>query len=229
LTFDDRATRGGTGAYDNPRMGGWHYLESDDRRVVGYDQFAFFMADRYGSSNFEISPGVVVRPTSSLSVSTGLRYSRNLDDSQWVENVASDEGDHYVFGHLDQRTLGIRFRLNYTISTTLSLQLYGEPFVSTGAYTDFRELVDGRASAYESRYSPYAYDGNPDFRYASFRTTNVLRWEYRPGSTLFVVWQQGREEVVDDGRFRGLSGLGDVFNAPAGNVFLVKMSYWLNP
>jgi hypothetical protein len=229
LTFDDRATRGGPGAYDNPRTGGWHYLESDDRRMVGYDQFAFFMTDRYGSSNFEISPGVIVRPTSSMSVSTGLRYSRNLDDSQWVENVESDEGDRYVFGHLDQRTLGIRFRLNYTISTTLSLQLYGEPFVSTGAYTDFRELVDGRASAYEARYSPYAYEGNPDFRYASFRTTNVLRWEYRPGSTLFVVWQQGREEVVDDGRYKGLSGLGDVFNAPAGNVFLVKMAYWLNP
>ena len=229
LTFDDRATRGGPGALDNPRMGGWHYVESDNRRLVSYDQFAFYMADRHGSSIVEVSPGVSMRPTSSMSVSAGLRYSRNLDDSQWVENVISDAGDRYVFGHLDQRTLGLRFRLNYTMSATLSLQLYAEPFVSTGDYTDFRELVDGRADAYEARYRPFPYEGNPDFRYASFRTTNVLRWEYRPGSTVFVVWQQGREDVVEDGRFKGWSGLGDVFNAPAGNVFLVKAAYWLNP
>jgi hypothetical protein len=72
------------------------------------------------------------------------------------------------------------------------------------------------------------YAGNPDFDYRSFRTTNVLRWEYKPGSALFVVWQQGREDVLDSGRFRFGPDFRGVFGAPARNVFLVKWSYWIN-
>ena len=71
-------------------------------------------------------------------------------------------------------------------------------------------------------------DANPDFNYRSFRTTNVLRWEYKPGSALFVVWQQGREDVLDAGRFQFGRDFGGVFGAPARNVFLVKWSYWIN-
>src|SRR5207244_13423998 len=97
---------------------------------------------------------------------------------------------HYVFGHADHTPVGVRSRLNYCLSPTLSLQLYAQPFVSGGAYTGFKELVDGRNSDYFSRYAPFAYADNPDFNYKSFRTTNVLRWEYKPGSTLFVVWPQ---------------------------------------
>ncbi len=119
-------------------------------------------------------------------------------------------------------------RVNYTLTPRLSIQLYGAPFVSAGGYGPFKELVDGRAPAYADRYAPFAYAGNPDFNYKSFRTTNVLRWEYRPGSTLFVVWQQGREEVTDAGRFRFGRDFTDVFRAAGHNVFLVKMAHWLN-
>ena len=90
------------------------------------------------------------------------------------------------------------------MSPTLSLQLYAEPFVSGGAYNAYKELVDARNPDYGLRYTPYAYDiaanGNPDFNVKSFRTTNVLRWEYKPGSTLFVVWQQARENDAVPGR-----------------------------
>jgi len=88
--------------------------------------------------------------------------------------------------------------------------------------------VDGRAARYEDRYAPTAYADNPDFNVRSFRTTNVLRWEYKPGSALFVVWQQGREGVLDIGNFAFGRDLGGVFHAPARNVFLVKWSYWIN-
>ena len=89
--------------------------------------------------------------------------------------------------------------------------------------------MDGRATAYESRYAPFAYPGNPDFNYRSFRTTNVLRWEYKPGSTLFVVWQQGREDTLGFGTFNFSRDFGGVFDAPSKNVFLVKFAYWINP
>ncbi len=224
-TIDDRATRGGPVVYQNPRLGGWGYLQSDERHALSAGYFFFSMGDGKGSKVREISPYINYRPSSYLTVNTGLGLNWNTDDSQWIEQA----GDHYVFGHLQQRTVSLNTRVNYAITPTLTIQLYAEPFVSAGAYTNFKELVDGRAGSYESRYAPYAYSGNPDFNYRSFRTTNVLRWEYKPGSTLFVVWQQGREDVLSHGTFNFSRDFGGVFEAPARNVFLVKLAYWINP
>jgi hypothetical protein len=226
-TFDDRHTRGGPGAWRNPTQSLWHYVESDERPAVSVNTFTVLFRDTEGSWETMFEPGVRVRLSSATSVSAGIRFNRNVDDAQWIENVA-DPGDRYVFGHLDQKTVGLTFRANYTIGPALSLQMYAEPFVSSGHYTGFKELVSGRASAYDDRYAPYSYGGNPDFRYTSFRTTNVLRWEYRPGSALFVVWQQGREGSDDRGRFDLGRDFGHIFASPSSNVFLVKLSYWLN-
>jgi len=171
-------------------------------------------------------------PGPALSFSVGLRWSHNVNDAQWIENLLAaqsrDAQMHYVFGHLDQTTVAATFRVNYTITPRLSIQLYGQPFVSAGSYSAYKELVDGRAQGYADRYAAYDYTGSPDFNYRSFRTTNVLRWEYRPGSTLFVVWQQGREEVSDRGDFRFGRDFGDVFRASGRNVFMVKMAHWFN-
>ena len=79
------------------------------------------------------------------------------------------------------------------MTPNLSLQLYGAAVRLGRALRDYKELVDGRAERYADRYAPFAYAGNADFNVLSFRTTNVMRWEFKPGSTLFVVWQQGRE------------------------------------
>ena len=100
--------------------------------------------------------------------------------------------------------------------------------MSTSTYTNFRDLVDDQAQNYHDRYASYAYTGSPDFNYRSFRTTNVLRWEYTPGSTLYVVWQQGRQDQTGDGSFNASRDLGGAFSAPAHNTFLVKLSYWLS-
>ena len=92
--------------------------------------------------------------------------------------------------------------------------------------------MNGRAIDYGQRYAPYAYDlaanGDPDFNVKSFRTTNVLRWEYKPGSTLFVVWQQARENDVVPNGFRFGRDVHDIFGVSPKNVFLIKLAYWLN-
>ena len=85
------------------------------------------------------------------------------------------------------------------------------------------------AADYDDRYAPYAYAGSPDFKVLSFRTTNVMRWEYKPGSTLFVVWQQGREGLGSPNGLHYGHDFGDVFSTPSSNAFLVKLAYWLNP
>lgn len=133
-----------------------------------------------------------------------------------------------MFGRIDQKTVSLTARFNYTVTPRLTVQLYAAPFVSAGRYSEFKELANGRARDFSARFSAYAFDGRPDFNYRSFRTTNVARWEYKPGSTLFVVWQQGRESVLDRGTFDLQSDFGGVFDAPARNVFLVKWAYWLN-
>ena len=177
----------------------------------------------------DINPGVNWRATSSMSLNLGFRYSINHDDSQWVTNEdLRDGGQRYVFGRIDQKTVSFTTRFNYTMTPTLSLQVYAEPFVSAGEYSNYKELVDGRAEKYEDRYKPYAYGSSADFNIRSFRTTNVLRWEYRPGSQLFLVWQQGKSDDQEYGDFRFGRDFGGVFSAPSHNVFLVKFSYWLN-
>ena len=159
-----------------------------------------------------------------------MRFNRSPADSQWITNLT--DPDRYIFGHLDQTTVALTGRVNYTMTPNLSLQLYGEPFVSGGQYTSFKELVDGRNPDYGLRYRPVsnALDliDDPNFNVKSFRTTNVLRWEYKPGSTLFVVWQQARENDAVPGDFRFGRDFRDIFHGAPKNVFLVKLAYWIN-
>jgi len=196
---------------------------------VAFTYNGFHEADGLGTTRNNFNPGVTWRATSAMSLSSVINYRVNHDDAQWVENETDAAGvTHNVFGRIDQKTLGLTFRFDYTLSPALSLQVYAQPFVSAGDYSSFKELVDGRAIRYEDRYRPYAYTGTADFNYRSFRSTNVLRWEYKPGSALFIVWQQGRQEELDFGSFDVARDFGGVFSAPSHNVFLVKMSYWLN-
>jgi uncharacterized protein DUF5916 len=225
--FDDRATRGGPGAYGNRNWSYWQYANTDSRKPVIGNVFVNYGNDQHGTTWADVEPSVTWRPSSFLELTGGMMVSHNVNDAQWIENTADT---HYVFGHLDQTTVSMTWRANYTITPRLTVQVYAQPFVSVGAYSHFKELVDGRAANYEDRFSPYLYtDTNPDFNYRSFRMTNVVRWEYRPGSSLFLVWQQGREATLTDGTFRFQRDLSGTFSTPATNVFLVKYSYWFNP
>jgi hypothetical protein len=228
--FDDRLTRGGPGGLSADYTFFWSSLNSDDRRVVRFNLFNGGGRNRQGSWHRDHEFEVTYRPTTALVLTPGIRLNRRVRDDQWVGQVEGTSTPHYAFARLDQTTLAFTARVNYTLSPDLSLQLYAEPFASGGGYTGFKELVDGRHRDYQGRYAPFDYSGgsSPDFNVRSFRTTNVLRWEFRPGSTVFVVWQQAREGSASFGNFRFGRDFGGVFRSPARNVFLVKMAYWLN-
>jgi hypothetical protein len=226
--FDDRLTRGGPGGYTLPNVNGWYYLSTDGRKKVSFNwNLNFFRTSR--SHGVQIEPSVTVRPTAAFSAEFGHMFDQNLNDSQWIVEEIRDDRTRYVFGRLDQHTSSMTIRANYTITPNLSVQVYAQPFVSSGNYTQFKELVNGRALDYDDRYAAYAYAGSPDFKVLSFRTTNVMRWEYKPGSTLFVVWQQGREGLGTPNGFRYGQDFGDVFATASSNALLVKLAYWLNP
>jgi len=228
-SFDDRATRGGPGAIYEGIWNFWSYGSTDNRKPVSLNLFTGGGRSEFGPHFFNVNPSVTFRPSSALSLSGGFRFNKFDHDAQWVTRQERIDGPtRYIFARLDQRTVALTTRVNYTLSPNLSLQVYAEPFVSAGAYSGYKELVDGRAGDWRVRYTPYAYSASADFNYRSFRTTNVLRWEYRPGSTLFVVWQQGREATAPFGNFRFGRDFRGIFGEPASNVFLVKFSYWLN-
>jgi hypothetical protein len=226
--IDDRSTRGGPSMLSKHGANVWYYLESDDRKAVNGGWMGMYFRDETGSTAWRADPQVTWRPTSFLSLSLGVGYEKMDEDTQWVDNVERPSGTQYVFGRIRQTTVSLPLRVNYTITPTLSVQVYAQPFVSAGEYSDFKELTRPRATPFPSQFDPTAYDGSPDFNYRSFRSTNVLRWEFKPGSAVYVVWQQGREDVSGIGRFRFRQDVGGLFGIPANNVFLVKISYWLN-
>jgi Domain of unknown function (DUF5916)/Carbohydrate family 9 binding domain-like len=226
--FDDRLTRGGPGGYTLPNVNGWYYLSTDGRKKVSVNwNFNFYKTSR--SHGFAIEPSVTLRPTASFSAEFGHLFDHGLTDAQWVTSEIRDGRTRYVFGRLDQHTSSMTARINYTITPNLSVQVYAQPFVSSGNYDQFKELVNGRAGDYDDRYAPYDYTTSPDFKALSFRTTNVMRWEYKPGSTLFVVWQRAAEGPGQPTGFHYGQDFGDVFSTPSSNAFLVKLAYWLNP
>ena len=136
---------------------------------------------------------------------------------------------HYTFAHLNQRTLSATLRFDVTASPTLTFQFYGSPFVTKGTFTDIRELNDPRAKDYDDRYKPYTDESilaaQPGgFNVKQFRSNAVVRWEYRPGSALFVVWTQQRQGALNDAGNNTFSGdYGGLFNLHPDNTFLVKM------
>ena len=231
LTLDDRTTRGGPVVYGEGFDNFWSWFNSDNRRKLSANFFSGAGHNGLGSWFAEQEWSITFRPISPLTITSGVRVNRAVNDTQWTGRV-TDTANHYVFARINQTTVSLAQRLNFTMTPNLSLQLYAEPFVSGGDYSAYKQLIDGRSLDYGQRYAPYAYDiaanGDPDFNVKSFRTTNVLRWEYKPGSTLFVVWQQARENDAVPGGFRVGRDLHDIFGVPPRNVFLVKLAYWVN-
>ena len=168
------------------------------------------------------------RPSTIFSISVNPFYNINKDDLQYVGTETNGE-DRYIFGRIDQKTVGLVLRFNCSITPTLTIQYYGQPFVSAGEYTQLKRITEPRAGRYGDRFHTYtddeiAYDAsgeeyliddngdgvfdysvdNPDFNFRQFRSNLVIRWEYSPGSTIYLVWSQSRTgyEGVGDFSFR---------------------------
>jgi len=165
---------------------------------------------------------VTVGPNFSKS-QTPLQYRYKAYDSTGASAATYDTS--YTFARLQQTELSAAIRLNWTYSPTLSLQLYAQPLISAGKFSDYRRLARPRSYDFVS----VASGGNEDFNFKSLRGNAVLRWEYMPGSTLFFVWTQSREDFENVGDFRFGSSMGRMLSAPAENIFMIKATYWWNP
>ncbi|HUR00355.1 MAG TPA: DUF5916 domain-containing protein [Gemmatimonadaceae bacterium] len=232
-TYADREARGGPAVRRSSDYDVWSGMELDSRKAwtpnVFFGQYG---GDAGRSRGRWVNPGLDFRMSSRFSSSLGFNYEKAINDNQWVDNfgVSGVDTTHYTFARLDQKTLSVTTRMNFTASPTLSLQFYAQPFWTTGAYSDWRELANPRAEKYEDRYKPYLGGDPGGFDFKQLRSNTVVRWEYRPGSTVFFVWQQGRE--MSGGQpveFDLGHNIKDLFSLHPSNTFLIKASYWFNP
>jgi hypothetical protein len=233
-TYCDRCARGGPAVRQDPYIAPWMGIEGDNRhKLVPYFWVNYMRGDGGRSETISLQPEVDYKVSSRFTTSLSANWEKNRNDIQYFGTFADDAGDaHYTFAHLQQKTLSLIFRLDYTFTPTASLQVYASPFVSKGTYSNVRELADPRAHDYDERYQPY---NDPDvsadpggFNFQQFRSNVVFRWEYRAGSTLFLVWSQGRENSLTTEGNKSFGGnFGDLFDQRANNTFLVKVSYWL--
>lgn len=231
-TFCDRCARGGPAMRQDLSTSTWFDVSGDDRhRLVPDLAVTTMSADGGRSTALTISPSVTLNASIRLSAALAANVTTSHSDRQWFGNPTDSSGQtHYTFAHLDQRTVSITARANYTVSTTLSLQAYLQPFVSWGTYGDVRELAEPRAASYADRFKRYAAAGNPGGVNAKQLNANVvLRWEYHPGSTLFVVWTQVRQDFASlPGAPGALNNLRGIFDLRPDNTFLIKLSHWFN-
>jgi hypothetical protein len=232
-TFSDRATRGGPALRQSSYSAPWLEIQGDQRRMFFPDVFAQVVRTDEGlTRRTYVNPALQMRLSARTTPSIGMSYSRNQDNTQFYGNFVDAGGvTHYTFAHLDQTTVGLTFRLDYTASPTLTLQIYANPFVSKGTYSDVREVANARAAGYADRFAPYgdpAVTSDPGaFDVRVFNSTTVLRWEYSPGSSLYLVWTQGRQ---DDQSVEGSSSddVDQLFRAHPENTFLVKAVHWFD-
>jgi hypothetical protein len=184
--------------------------------------------------SWNLSPELDYKISGRFSSAFSVNVGRNINDYQWYGFYSDVAGPHYTFARLDQTTTSATMRLNYTFTPAVSLQAYVQPFVSKGTYTRVRQLSSTpRAADYDARFAPFndpSVTSNPGgFNFKEFQSNLVFRWEYRSGSTLFVVWNEGRQGFADTpGTATFTDDIQHLMALHPANTFLVKMSYWLN-
>lgn len=261
--YDDRLTRGGPLA---ARPAQWIYnliIGTDPRKIVSAELNFGITDDHSEATSRDLGLDLVLRPGTAVRLQAGSSLSRQHQTRQYVTDAADPTatatyGRRYIFADLDQATLAVEARLDWTFSPRLSLQLFLQPYLSAGDYSGFKAFRTpgrydfdrfgacpggGPAHAVASTIcfddgvyradidgpsgpAPEIVFGNPDFTFRSLRGNAVLRWEYRPGSALFLVWQQDRASEIGAGDFDFSRDVGALYREPARNVFLIKATYW---
>ncbi len=228
------------------------WVGTDYSKVLAFGfSYHFHRYDDKLSKIDDFSPEIVYKLTKSLKIFTTLNYSRHKNNYQWVD-FDNDIENQYLLAFLDQKTLGIVFRIDYAINPELTIQYYGNPYISVGNYSKYKlitnpgtenisdqyyefsdnELVLSSDNTYQIPQNSIGIDNaiftNPDFNFRQFPSNLVARWEYKPGSALYLVWSMNMSESEETSNFQLMNNVKTLFNSSATNIFLVKFNYWFS-
>ena len=255
--YSDRLTRGGPLMRSPGFRNFFAEIESDERKAVSVGLDGNYQFDTAGGWEASGELDVTFKPSTTLSISVGPELTRQLDTAQYVRTVtdpaaAATFGARYVFGELTQTELSLPTRVNLILSPRMSFQVYAQPLLSAGRYDSIKEAakprtydflrygIDAGSITYDPDSDRYTIDptnggdgrpfllDNPDFNIKSLRVNAVFRWEFRPGSTAYIVWTQQREDEEGPGRLAFGPDLTSMFGAPSDNVLMLKVSYWFS-
>jgi len=246
--------RGGPSA---KRPGDWDgdfYFNSDGRKSINFGcgtNFGFGDNDNNSFNSYWIS--FRIRPNNQLRISMNPSYNKYEHNLEYVTIEEFEEEDRFIFSSLFQETTSLTFRMDYCITPNFSIQYYGSPFISAGKYSDFKRITNPKADKYEDRFYTFLDDEinynvdddeyqidenldgiidyyicNPDFNYKAFNSNLVIRWEFSPGSNLYLVWSQNRSGFISDGEFSYYNDMKDLFKIHTHNVFLIKINHWFS-
>jgi hypothetical protein len=254
--YDDRLTRGGPVVRRAGYEVGSVQVSTDARSPAVFDvQVQAARGVGATTRSLSVRPGVALKPASNIFIQLSPSYSYDENDAQYITAVEDPTasaffGTRYVFGFIRTETVSLSTRVNWTFTPDLTLQLFAQPFIASGQYSAFREFAaprsldkvvygedagtihyDDDSRAYQvdpdngGPAAPFSFR-NPDFTTTALRGTAVLRWQYRPGSTLFFVWTQQRSGYDPSGAFDLGGAPGAIFGEPPVNVFQIKATYW---
>jgi Domain of unknown function (DUF5916)/Carbohydrate family 9 binding domain-like len=229
----------------------FYYFNSDQRKKLSLGFEHNITSSQYDYKNESaIYTWIQYQPLNALSISLQPGLTETKNEMQYVDTQDFQGTPRYILGRIDQNTFSMTVRVNLNITPNLTIQYYGQPFTSNGGYSNFKTVTDSRAENFFDRYHLYEEaqitfdqadntylvdeqgDGqtdysfsNPDFDFVQFRSNMVLRWEYIPGSTIFLVWSQFRtgDLQLDDHSFGKLSN--ELFDIVPRNIFFLKVSY----
>ncbi len=246
----DNLTRGGPSMGTGNAGNIWLSLWSNGKNKTTWDTWTGLWANELGQRGYQVGAQMTFRPGTRWELSVNPRWVNKTEPRQYVTEEeggsAATYDMRYVFASVERSELSAQLRLNYAFTPNFTLEFYAEPFASSGKYSKFGELEAAR-SKYLREYGSdgtsiektgdgiyTVTDGDQtfeleqsDFNYVSFRSNMVLRWEWNPGSTLFVVWQQNRSDDTSDGSQVGFNNLRDSLSAPGDNFFAIKVTYWI--
>ena len=212
---------------------------------VEYSDYEDGSIRRHGDASLSL------RPSPQWQLTLTPTYTSEMFTRQYVTARPGGRpetyGGRYIFGSIDRTTLSTQFRVNYTLKPDMTIDVYAEPFAASGRYVEFGELdqpktqalriygTNGTSVVRQPNGITTVTDGTstvvfsrPDFNVRSFRSNVVLRWEWRAGSTLYVVWQQDRSSEDTFGDHVGPRDLFGSFSAPGDNIFVVKTTFWVS-
>jgi Domain of unknown function (DUF5916)/Carbohydrate family 9 binding domain-like len=255
--YDDRLLRGGPVIYKRGYRYHQIFLATDARKKISMSINPSFNDYDYGPDALNLNANITWKPTSNVQLSAGPSYNRSGSVSQFVTSIADPTatafyGRRYIFAAFNQKQLAMNTRANVTFTPQLTFELFAQPLIASGDYVTFNEYVRPRSNELHAfsgdqvsstivngsrRYTidPDGPSGpaasfnvfDPDFNFRALRGNAVVRWEYRPGSTLFFVWQQNRSDTAPIGNFDFGRDRNALFDAHPDNIFLVKATYWI--
>jgi len=250
-SLEPRLLRGGAAFYEPDNWQVSWRGRTDWRKPVWLDGGVTHNYEQASNAQtWGASAGISLRPPGSFSISLRGQASWSTSDRQYVGSRTANDSTYYVFGRIDRREFSATLRADFALTPRLSLEIYAQPFASAGSYPAYKLVADPKATEYGNRFDPLDQDRlikndgyfdvdvdrngevdfsftDPDFRVISLRTNTVLRWEFRPGSTLFLVWQISGSRRDDVAALNVWDAFSDSFSIDRIQVLAIKISYWL--